>query len=42
MKDEGPSEGFQSVPVDWTLSSERKKGFSQLLAQVTGSSPAQA
>ena len=40
MKDEGPSEGFQSVPVDWTLSSERKKGFFGLLAQITGSSPA--
>jgi hypothetical protein len=29
--------GFQSVPVDWTISSPRKRGFFSLLAQVTGS-----
>lgn len=27
MKDEGYNEGFQSVPVNWEISSERKKGF---------------
>jgi hypothetical protein len=32
-------EGFQSLPVDWTISSPRKRGFFDLLAQVTGSGP---
>lgn len=27
MKDEGFDEGYQSVPVNWGISSERKKGF---------------
>jgi hypothetical protein len=27
MKDEGYDEGYQSVPVNWGISSERKKGF---------------
>ncbi len=27
MKDEGFDEGYQSVPVNWQISSERKKGF---------------
>jgi hypothetical protein len=27
MKDEGFDEGYQSVPVNWKISSERKKGF---------------
>jgi hypothetical protein len=36
MKDEGFEQGFQSVPVDWTISSARKKGFFGLLAEVTG------
>lgn len=27
MKDEGFNEGYQSVPVNWGISSERKKGF---------------
>lgn len=31
--------GFQSLPVDWTIDSPRKKGFFGLLAQVTGSAP---
>lgn len=30
-------EGFQSVPVNWTISSERKAGFFNLLAEITGS-----
>ena len=36
MKDEGPDEGYQSVPVNWGLSSERKRGFFTLLKQITG------
>jgi len=35
-KGEGFSEGFQSVPVDWSIGSDRKRGFFQLLRQVTG------
>ena len=27
MKDEGFDEGYQSVPINWGISSERKKGF---------------
>jgi hypothetical protein len=30
-------EGYQSVPVDWRISSERKKGFFGLLRLITGS-----
>jgi hypothetical protein len=30
-------DGFQSMPVDWTISSARKRGFFNLLARVTGS-----
>jgi hypothetical protein len=30
-------EGYQSVPVDWRISSERKKGFFNLLRLITGS-----
>ena len=33
---EGFEEGYQSVPVDWTTSSQRKHGFFDLLAQITG------
>ena len=33
---EGFREGYQSVPVDWTISSERKRGFFELLRKVTG------
>lgn len=36
MKDEGLDEGYQSVPVNWGLSSERKRGFFTLLKQITG------
>jgi len=35
MKDEGFEQGYQSVPVDWTLSSPRKKAFFKLLAEIT-------
>ena len=30
------NEGFQSVPVNWAISSERKKAFFDLLATITG------
>ena len=36
MKGEGYEQGYQSVPVDWTTSSERKRGFFKLLRDVTG------
>ncbi|MFN3999805.1 hypothetical protein [Algoriphagus sp.] len=36
MKDEGFEEGYQSVPVDWGINSERKKGFFKLLKEITG------
>jgi hypothetical protein len=35
MSGEGYHEGFQSVPVDWTISSSRKQGFFELLTRVT-------
>jgi hypothetical protein len=36
MKEEGFDEGYQSVPVNWGISSERKKGFFNLLKDITG------
>lgn len=36
MKGEGFDEGYQSVPVNWGISSERKRGFFKLLKEVTG------
>jgi hypothetical protein len=36
MKGEGFDEGYQSVPVNWTISSARKRGFFKLLAEITG------
>lgn len=39
MRDEGFDEGFQSVPVNWAISSERKRGFFRLLAEITGMTP---
>ena len=33
---EGFNEGFQSVPVDWNINSDRKKGFFTKLKEVTG------
>ncbi len=35
-KGEGMNEGYQSPPVNWGLSSERKRGFFKLLAEITG------
>jgi hypothetical protein len=34
---EGPECGFQSVPVDWRISSARKRAFFNLVAEMTGS-----
>ena len=39
MKNEGLDEGYQSVPVNWQLSSDRKKGFFDLLKEITGGLP---
>jgi hypothetical protein len=36
MEGEGFEEGYQSVPVDWSIGSQRKKGFFSLLADMTG------
>lgn len=35
-KDEGFESGFQSVPVDWQINSERKKDFFNTLKKITG------
>ena len=37
-KDEKFNEGFQSVPADWTINSERKRSFFSLLSEITGES----
>lgn len=39
MAGEGYDEGHQSVPVNWGLSSDRKRGFFKLLAEITGANP---
>jgi hypothetical protein len=39
MKDEGFDDGYQSVPVNWGISSPRKKGFFKLLSEITGEKP---
>ena len=39
MKDEGFDEGYQSVPVNWGISSARKRGFFKLLSEMTGVKP---
>ena len=36
MKGEGFDEGYQSVPVNWGISSARKRGFFDLLQDMTG------
>ncbi len=36
MKDEGFEDGYQSVPVDWGIHSERKKAFFGKLKEITG------
>ena len=39
MKGEGHNDGYQSVPVNWNISSDRKQGFFKLLAEITGADP---
>ncbi len=41
MKGEGFDAGYQSVPVNWAISSERKTGFFELLSQITGANSSQ-
>ena len=36
MKDEGFDDGYQSVPVNWGISSPRKKAFFGKLEEITG------
>jgi histidinol phosphatase-like PHP family hydrolase len=36
MKDEPFESGYQSVPVDWGINSDRKKSFFNLLKEITG------
>lgn len=36
MKDEDFAEGYQSVPVDWSIGSERKRGFFRLVTEMSG------
>jgi hypothetical protein len=36
MKDEKFEDGYQSVPVDWTINSPRKKAFFMTLKEMTG------
>ena len=36
MKGEGFDHGYQSVPVNWSAMSPRKKGFFRLLSEITG------
>jgi len=39
MEGEGFEDGFQSLPVDWTISSDRKKAFFNKLKEITGGFP---
>jgi hypothetical protein len=39
MDGESFEDGFQSVPVDWTINSERKKAFFNKLKEITGTDP---
>ena len=34
MKNEGYDEGYQSIPINWRISSDRKKGFFDLLETI--------
>jgi hypothetical protein len=36
MNREQFEDGFQSLPVDWTINSPRKKGFFNLLKTISG------
>ncbi len=39
MKGEGYEQGYQSVPVDWGINSDRKHGFFSKLSDITGNLP---
>lgn len=39
MSGESFDHGYQSVPVNWTISSPRKQGFFRLLSEITGVKP---
>ncbi len=39
MTGEGPADGFQSVPVDWSIDSNRKRAFFSQLSEITGIHP---
>jgi hypothetical protein len=39
MKGDAFEDGYQSVPVDWGINSKRKRGFFQLLSEITGEHP---
>jgi hypothetical protein len=39
MKGEAFDDGYQSVPVNWGISSARKRGFFNLLSEITGEKP---
>ena len=39
MRGEGFDAGYQSVPVNWGISSPRKKAFFKLLSEITGEKP---
>ncbi len=39
MPGEGFDEGYQSPPVNWGISSARKRGFFRLLSEITGEQP---
>lgn len=39
QRNEGFNEGYQSIPVNWGISSTRKAGFFRLLSEITGSAP---
>jgi hypothetical protein len=39
MKGESFDDGYQSVPVNWGLSSPRKQSFFKLLSEITGERP---
>jgi hypothetical protein len=36
MDGEGFKQGYQSVPVDWSIGSDRKKGFFDKVKEITG------
>ncbi len=40
MTGEGFAEGYQSVPVNWEIRSERKRGFFELLSEISGANSA--